>query len=441
MKWAHGRRRWQAAQTWLTWHGILSGLILVALIVSLVSATAGAAIGQEPATVDSDFRSRLVNPEVIQLGYGGTTSKLRAGQDYIIRLPAGVKTGYTELNGGRNILIDGGTIVMDGSSPSHLERRAIYIKNATGTVRIQNVNIAGSHSAAEFDAVAISAPEAVVELVNLTVQNLHGSYAGFHGDIVQPFGGVKKLVINGLTGRTSYQGFYLAQTNGTIGSVELRNVSLSYHPNPNQYSSVLLWFDSCSTYPVTLENVFIQPRSGQTMRASVRPDESGCKPIDSGSTLSWPAGSTISGVIQRGTAANVPELPDLPEIADTGPSNVRLKAPKQARAGARVKLTAQVHDPDGVADVAFAVCKGQRCAWGSANKLGTASGRPYSKVWKAPKRGNFTVLVRVTDGKGNVTVKTVKRIRVKAKGKSTTAKKARAKQQATARPERKDKRR
>lgn len=441
MKWADGRQRWQAVQSWLTWHGILSGVILVALMVSLVPVTAGAAIGQEPAAVDSDFRTRLVNPEVIQLGYGGTTSNLKAGRDYIIRLPAGVKTGYTELNGGRNILIDGGTIVMDGSSPSHLQRRAIYIKNATGTVRVQNVNIAGSHSAAEFDAVAISAPAAVVELVNLTVQNLHGSYTGFHGDIVQPFGGVKKLVINGLSGRTSYQGFYLAQTNGTIGSVELRNVSLSYHPNPHQYSSVLLWFDSCTTYPVTLENVYIQPRSGQTMRDSVRPDDKGCKPIDSGSSISWPAGSTISGVIQKGTAANVPELPDLPQVADTGPSNVRLKAPKQARAGARVKLTAQVNDPDGVANVAFAVCKKQRCAWGAANKLGAASGRPYSKVWKTPKRGNFTVLVRVTDGKGNVTVKTVKRIRVKTKKGKSARPKARAQQQATARPERKGKRR
>ena len=83
-----------------------------------------------------------------------------------------------------------------------------------------------------------------------------------------------------------------------------------------------------------------------------------------------------------------------------------------------------VDDPDGVASVSFAVCKGQRCTWGAANKLGAASGKPYTKVWKAPKRGTFTVLVRVTDRQGNVSVTAVKKIKVgaKATGKRVKAK-------------------
>ena len=37
-------------------------------------------------------------------------------------------------------------------------------------------------------------PEAVVELVNLTVHNLHGTYSGYHGDIVQPFDDAKPSI-------------------------------------------------------------------------------------------------------------------------------------------------------------------------------------------------------------------------------------------------------
>ncbi len=410
--------------------------MLVALVASLAPSVAGASIGQEPAQVDSDVRARLVNPEVIRLGTGETSTKLNAGRDYIVKLPADIKTGYTQITGGRNVLIDGGSIVMDGAG-SDLQRRAIYVKDVQGTVRIQNLVISGKHNGAAFDAVAISAPEAVVELVNLTVHNLHGTYSGYHGDIVQPFGGVKKLVVNGLAGRTSYQGFYLAETWGEIGAVELKNVSLSYHENPEDYSTVLLWFDSCSTYPVLLDNVYIQPRSGQTMRESVRPDERTCKPTESGSTLSWP-GSAITGSIKLGAADGAPDLPDgpagpfQPPVADTGASQVRLKAPKRVKAGARAKLTALVNDPDGVSTVAFAVCKGQRCGWGAATKLGVTSGKPHTKVWKAPRRGTFTILVRVTDRNGNVSVKAVKRITVTANTTSSKVKpNARVKPQAS----------
>lgn len=359
-----------------------------------------------------EFAAQLANPQTIQLGSGETHTRLDRTRDYILKLPAGQKTGYTLIDGGRNVLVDGGTIVMSGSG-SDLQRRAIYIKNAAGTVRIQNVAIRGANSSAAFDAVAIAAPQAVVELVNLNVSNLHGRKAGFHGDIVQPFGGVKKLVVNGLTGQTAYQGFYLAETGGRIGAVELRNVKLSYLPNPHDASTVMIWFDGCSTYPVTMQNVSIQPRAGQDVARSVRPNGGNCAPKKSGTNWSWPSISTIIGAIVEGSGSSGRAETEPPRQDDPAPSaSVQLAGPNTVRAGARVKLTARVNNGAAVESVAFGVCQGTQCSWGAARKLGKDASRPFTATWKAPKRGTYTFLARATDANGKVTISSTKKVEV-----------------------------
>lgn len=390
----------------------------IALVLLLITSSAPAVLGGRAPAVDtstvSDFAAQLSNPQTIQLGTGGTTTRLDRTRDYIIKLPAGQKKGHTVIEGGRNVLIDGGTIVMSGTG-SDLQRRAIYIKNATGTVRVQNVTIRGATSSAAFDAVAISAPSAVVELVNLHVSNLHGSYAGFHGDIVQPFGGVKKLVVNGLVGQTSYQGFYLAETNGRIGGVELRNVQLSYLPNSQQASSVMIWFDGCSTYPVTMQNVSIQPRPGQNVARSVRPNSGNCAPKKSGSNWSWPSNSSIAGSISEGSGSTAGRSePEQPRRDNDAPAAVRLAGPATVRPGGRIKVTARPVDQANVASVTFGVCNGADCTWGSARKLGRDTSRPFTTTWKAPKRGTYTFVARAVDANGTVTISPVKKVTVKS---------------------------
>lgn len=247
--------------------------------------------------LNTDFQSQLKKPKTIKLGKGGTRTELAANRDYIIKLPKGNKTGFTQITGGRNILIDGGSILMRGRG-ADLQRRGIYIKDATGTVRIQNVSIRG-RGPSGIDAIAISAPKAVVQLINLKVDGIGGTESGFHGDIVQPFGGVKRLVIRGLTGRTSYQGLYLVQTGGRIGSVDMQNVDLSYRPNKKDETTIMLWFDGCSSYPVKMRNVYIRPRKGQNViRHAVRSD--GCNPTRRGNKIVWPASSKINGAITQG---------------------------------------------------------------------------------------------------------------------------------------------
>ena len=273
-----------------------AGLIALRLVAALGVLLTGdrVAVGRALGT---DFQSQLKKPKTIRLGKGATRTKLAANKDYIIKLPKGNKTGFTEINGGRNILIDGGSIVMRGRGADH-QRRAIYIKDATGTVRIQNVTIR-ERGRGGIDAIAISAPKAVVQLINLKVEGIGGSYSGFHGDIVQPFGGVRRLVIRGLTGSTSYQGLYLVETGGRIGSVDMQNVDLSYRENKKDRTTIMLWFDGCSSYPVRMRNVYIRPRKGQNViRHAVRSD--GCSPTRKGNKIVWPGKSKINGAITEG---------------------------------------------------------------------------------------------------------------------------------------------
>lgn len=272
------------------------GLVALRFVAALGVLLTGDRVAMGRA-LGTDFQSQLKKPKTIRLGKGGTRTELAANQDYIIKLPKGTKNGFTQITGGRNILIDGGSIALRGRG-ADLQRRGIYIKDATGTVRIQNVSIRGRGKGG-IDAIAISAPRATVQLVNLKVDGVGGTSSGFHGDIVQPFGGVRRLVIRGLTGRTSYQGFYLVETGGKIGSVDMRNVDLSYRTNKQDRTTIMVWFDSCSSYPVRMRNVYIRPRKGQSViRHAVRSD--GCNPRRKGNQIVWPASSKIKGAITQG---------------------------------------------------------------------------------------------------------------------------------------------
>jgi hypothetical protein len=155
-----------------------------------------------------------------------------------------------------------------------------------------------------FDGIAIAAPNATVEVVNVRVEDIRGRASGYHGDIIQPFGGVKKLYVDRLTGRSNYQGFYLEETNGQIGSVSLNNVNLAYDANSYDSTTFLLWWEACDTYPVTLRNVYIEPRSGQTTgRSAVYPNTSrpsGCTARQSGADVTWPTIGAINGKVIQG---------------------------------------------------------------------------------------------------------------------------------------------
>jgi len=261
----------------------------------------------------------LVDPKTIELGNGYTHTSLSPSRDYVVKLPATKKVGGTWLDGGHNVVVIGGEITIPaGTAPgarSDAQRRAIYIRGATGTVHIEGVKIDGS-GGGEMDGVDIAAPEATVQLENLRMEGLRGGFSSFHADLVQPWGGVGDLRIDRLSGASNYQGLFLKPDLGPIGQVEISNTDLAATTEgPLDKGGTMLWLTSgtgsCSSFPLSLSNVFIAPRPGLTLERAIWPSNSsglGCE-ARGAAVATWPD-LAVSGSVQEGTPAAGSFVPD-----------------------------------------------------------------------------------------------------------------------------------
>lgn len=248
---------------------------------------------------------QLDNPTIINLSAGATSITLNPNKDYIIRFPNTKKIGYTWISGGRNIVILGGHLTTPFGYTQTSERRALYIKEATGTVHIEGLLI-DSSGGGEHDAIAINAPDAIVQIQNVRVENLKGSYASEHSDIIQPWGGVKELRVDRLTGSTNYQGFYLVQTqSASIGHVDIRNTNLIHQENPTQNVPAMIYMDdNCDLHPLSVAytEVYINPHPSRPFQYTVEPatDNTNCGSILDSNMLIWPNTDWIIGRIYKG---------------------------------------------------------------------------------------------------------------------------------------------
>jgi hypothetical protein len=251
----------------------------------------------------------LQSPTTIRLGTGYTVTDLDPTRDYVIQLPSERKVGATVIKGGHNVVIKGGWITIPTLTASDAERRGIYIKDATGTVHIEGVLIDGS-GGGNGDGIAISAPNAVVQVENSRIVGLRGSYAGYHADVIQPWGGVSELRVDRLTGSTNYQGLQIPRDLGPIGRADLRNVDLSHTGEAPAEGGYLLWLtkgtSTCEAYPVSISDVYIAPKSGRWLADSVWPgvwSTLPCKASQVGAgadaQVSWPT-LPVTGFVRRG---------------------------------------------------------------------------------------------------------------------------------------------
>jgi hypothetical protein len=247
-----------------------------AIVAVLCAALATASASASAATLRWPAPT-LVNPITINLGTGYTHTTLSTTRDYVVRLPATQKVGGTWLEGGHNIVIVGGAITIPklSTSAGTAQHAGIYVKGATGTVHIQRVLIDGS-GGGQFDGIDISAPQATVQLAYVRIVNVRGGQSSWHGDVVQPFGGVKSLRVDHLTGSSNFGGLFLDPTYGPIGSVQLSYVNLVATSSPPlEGGGAMLWLnndpDVCSTFPISLENLWIKPRSGWSLAGAVWP--------------------------------------------------------------------------------------------------------------------------------------------------------------------------
>lgn len=255
----------------------------------------------------------LTNPRAVKI----TTGKSYYGpfpgqQDVVLRMPTMPVANRVTVVGGHNLRLIGGSIKPDNGATFVLR-----FVDVTGSVFIEGLDIDGKNLSG--DGINVSGKKGFtpdVYIQNTRVVNINGFTAGEHADIFQAQGDIGKLHIDHLTGTSNYQGLFL-RPEFLITSATIKNVNLSYFPNPHQQVTYLLWMrdseDSVKTYPVSLESVYIEPRQGQTVAGqSVFPTQRStrAKAVERDGKVTWPTGSLIEGSVTSGTPASGDFVPE-----------------------------------------------------------------------------------------------------------------------------------
>ena len=226
-------------------------------------------------------RPPMSSPVTVRLHRGTDRLHLRDSRNYILKMPATMKTGPLYILGGGNVEIIGGLMSTKVKGPN------INIADDSGTRNGRIVDIEGvvinAKSRVPSDGIKIQAPHTIVQLENDRIVGLIGSLHGYHADVVQPGGGVKELRIDGLTGASHYNNLYLRReanplkppigpviirnsnfrgyVNGrTVPHTTLRAISVGTQSNPPSNDAQLINCDLTST--IVLQNVWMTPPRG-----------------------------------------------------------------------------------------------------------------------------------------------------------------------------------
>jgi hypothetical protein len=189
---------------------------------------------------------QLHDPETVSPGAQQTVLRLDPERDYLVRVsPDGPRRKGLIVQGGHNVVIVGGEIRIgwQGKKPNHHDRRGLLLKDQTGTVHVEGLKIGGRDLGEGID--LDQRKGATVQLVNLHIGTVRArderNFSDTHPDLVQTWAGPRRLRIDGLRGRTGYQGLFLLprQFDGNldVDEIDIRNVSIS----GTRTSRYLLW--------------------------------------------------------------------------------------------------------------------------------------------------------------------------------------------------------
>lgn len=229
----------------------------------------------------------------------GTQTINAGGNDVLVKLPK-TPTGPINLTNCHNVVIMGGQINLPPNSGPGADMRGIYVNGCTGTVHIEGVLINGDIATAEGDGIAIKAPQAIVQIENVRINKLYGGYntaTHNHSDIIQPWGGVKELRVENLTGSSNYQGFQINDDQGHIGKVTIKNTNIgdSGVPSADGKGGYYLWLKCGTGTSYNFENFYLNPRSGRSLSSSIWDGGCGLNVSNTVATFSNATGSVIGG--------------------------------------------------------------------------------------------------------------------------------------------------
>jgi hypothetical protein len=186
-------------------------------------------------------RPSLVHPQTITITASNRNLKLSQSQDFILRCPKGRVTLPSKLVvwGGHNVLLENCNLHINGSD------WVGYLQHQTGTLWIHDVHFGGAYLTG---GVQLQEPGATVVMRDVLFDKVYGSQSTNHAELIQTWAGPRRLLIDGLTGSTTYQGLFLEPNqfdNGPPPTVfDLRHIDID-----DSRGAYALWLGDVSGSP------------------------------------------------------------------------------------------------------------------------------------------------------------------------------------------------
>jgi hypothetical protein len=231
--------------------------------------------------------------------------------------------GGIDIGNGHNVILIGGEI--DLTTPCTSDSNVCHGINisrsssSTGEVYVEGVYIKNpdpTHSQYTGDGIDVNTDATSnITIQNVRIEGIDGCDAnGFsaHADVFQPYGAHGATIhVDHLTGTTDFQGMQIAPDLAPYPtSGDYRNININVFSNghagcagsgPRYGWWVAQHANTCTTYPMTLVNVFAQEPDGSLLHNAVWPDTTSalaCPALYAGGLASWPGLPMISGGIR-----------------------------------------------------------------------------------------------------------------------------------------------
>lgn len=200
----------------------------------------------------------LQNPLRITITNAKRDLSLLPGQDYVLRCPPGrvVLKNKLVVSGGRNVELQ--NCNFDVTSDDW----AGYLKNQTGTLWVHDVHFGGDHLTGGLQ---MQEPGATVVMRDVVFDRVYGSLHTNHAELLQTWCGPKRLLIDGLTGSTTYQGLFLLPDqwcSTPLSQFDIRHVNIN-----DTKGAYALWLgDVKGPLRVSVRDVYVTPPVERTWR-------------------------------------------------------------------------------------------------------------------------------------------------------------------------------
>jgi hypothetical protein len=213
-----------------------------------------------PAVPSAWDRPAMQNPLSVRITNAHRDLQLLPGQDYILHCPRGqlVLQSRLVVSGGRNVELEDCNVRVTSHD------WAAYLEHQTGTLWVHDVHFGGDHLTG---GIQMQEPGATVVMRDVVFDRVYGSYHTNHAELLQTWCGPKRLLIDGLSGSTTYQGLFMLPNqwcSTPLSDFDLRHIDIN-----DSGGAYALWLGDVnrgSALQLHVRDVYVSPPRTRSWR-------------------------------------------------------------------------------------------------------------------------------------------------------------------------------